>query len=227
VSGWPVFVNPSTLSDYPYAVVADNTYLYVVGLQAIAYPPTVTAWRIEKRNKSNGALIWVKTAHPSSGMDYANAIAIDGSSLYITGYVNAAGNSQWRIEKRRKSDGELESGWPVGYDPSIGVDGARGITVDSEYIYVVGYDSIPGTHQWPEGRIEKREKGGFIDIGLRFWDGSTAVAIAAESANPPTSAIRIAKAGITYGLALVDITDPMASKIRVQTSSGVKALRKL
>jgi hypothetical protein len=38
--------------------------------------------------------------------------------------------------------------------------------------------------------------------------------------------IRIVKGGVTYDVYLVDTTDPNASPIRIQTSTGVKAIRK-
>lgn len=41
-----------------------------------------------------------------------------------------------------------------------------------------------------------------------------------------THPLRVRKGGTTYGLELVDITDGNASRIRIQTPSGIKALRK-
>lgn len=67
----------------------------------------------------------------------------------------------------------------------------------------------------------------YIDIGLRAFDGTEPVAIACEALGTLTSALRIAKDGDVYGIALVDPADPNASKVRIQTNSGIKALRKL
>lgn len=66
----------------------------------------------------------------------------------------------------------------------------------------------------------------FIDIGLRYYDGTKIVKIACEQGTP-TSPLRISKNGTTYGLALVDRDDPYATGIIIQTSSGPKAIRKL
>jgi len=66
----------------------------------------------------------------------------------------------------------------------------------------------------------------YIDIGLRVYDGSQVISIACEPEGTLTSPLRIAKDGIIYGVALVDFSDASASKIRIQTSSGIKALRK-
>ena len=49
-------------------------------------------------------------------------------------------------------------------------------------------------------------------------------------ANPPgslASPLRIRQNGLTYGILLVDPASPDASHIRIRTSAGVKALKKL
>lgn len=66
----------------------------------------------------------------------------------------------------------------------------------------------------------------FTDIGLRAYDGTGVISIAADS-NPTNHPLRIYKNGQTYGVVLVDPSHSMASKIRIQTSSGIKALRKI
>lgn len=66
----------------------------------------------------------------------------------------------------------------------------------------------------------------FQDIGLRMQAPSGTVLIAAEIGTP-TSPLRIAKNGVIYGIVLVDTSDPDASSIRIQTNSGIKALRKI
>jgi hypothetical protein len=66
----------------------------------------------------------------------------------------------------------------------------------------------------------------YIDIGLRVYDGRAIIKIACEPEGTLTSPLRIAKNGVTYGIVLVDPSDPEASNIIVQTRSGPKALRK-
>ena len=39
--------------------------------------------------------------------------------------------------------------------------------------------------------------------------------------------LRISRGGTTYGIILVDPTDPSASKLRINTPAGVKALKKM
>lgn len=75
-------------------------------------------------------------------------------------------------------------------------------------------------------RIYEVQAFGVIDIGLRAYDGSNVIKIACEPPGISTSPLRISKNGTTYAVTLVDPADSRASKIRVKTSSGIKALRK-
>ena len=66
----------------------------------------------------------------------------------------------------------------------------------------------------------------YVDCGLRIRTGTLTLTIACEPAGTLTSALRIRKGATTYGIVLVATTDANASPIRINTSSGVKALRK-
>jgi len=63
---------------------------------------------------------------------------------------------------------------------------------------------------------------GGIDVGLRIYEGGVVRKVAAES-GAPTSFLRVYRNGI-YGVVLVNPTDANASKMRIQTYGGVKAL---
>jgi hypothetical protein len=65
-----------------------------------------------------------------------------------------------------------------------------------------------------------------LDIGLRVYDGTQTIKIATDYVGPSYK-LRISKGGTTYGIILVDPADPSASKIRVRTSTGVMALKKM
>lgn len=67
----------------------------------------------------------------------------------------------------------------------------------------------------------------YVDIGLRVYDGTGIVKIACEPVEVLTSPLRVRKGNTTYGVALVDVSDTYASKIRVKTNSGIKALARL
>jgi hypothetical protein len=80
--------------------------------------------------------------------------------MYVVGEDAQPGNYQWRIEKRNLSDGALTAGFGtngvVTSNPSPGDDFAiGGIAIDPTFMYVIGYDSLPGNLEW---RIEKRFK---------------------------------------------------------------------
>lgn len=81
---------------------------------------------------------------------------------------------------------------------------------------------------WVGARIYEIQGWGvnYVDIGLRAYDGTGITKIACEPVGTLTSPLRMAKNGIVYGIVLVPVTDANASKIRIQTSSGIEALRK-
>ncbi|MBI4711963.1 MAG: hypothetical protein HY762_01450 [Planctomycetes bacterium] len=179
--------NPSTATDIAYAMAIDATYLYVVGSDESAGVGN-SQWRIEKRNLSDGALVaafdtdGIVTSNPSSMSDYASAIAIDATYLYVVGVDYGPGETQWRIEKRNLSDGALVAAFDtdgiVTSNPSTSTDRANAIVIDASSMYVAGIDSSSGPNdtQW---RIEKRNlsdgalDAGFGTGGVRTSDPST------------------------------------------------------
>ena len=66
--------------------------------------------------------------------------------------------------------------------------------------------------------------GAYVDCGYRIFDGTAILTIACEPPGAVTSPLRIAKNGQIYGIELVPVDDINASKQRIKTSSGVKAL---
>jgi len=74
-------------------------------------------------------------------------------------------------------------------------------------------------------RVEGFSYLAYIDCGLRVYNETATQTISCEPAGTLTSPLRIRKGDTTYGIVLVDTTDSSASKIRINTSSGVKALR--
>jgi hypothetical protein len=140
--------------------------MYVVGFDESPGSGN-TQWRIEKRNLTDGSLVTafgtngVVTSNPSVDSDYAYAIAIDSSAMYVVGYDRSPGygNTQWRIEKRSLTNGSLVTAFGtngvITSNPSAYGDYANDIAIDSSGMYVVGYDHSPSnvSFQW---RIEKR-----------------------------------------------------------------------
>jgi len=197
--------------------------IYVNGLDQA---PGNHQWRIEKYRKSDLALIWAQNSNPSGNADWSNSITSDATNIYITGIDWSESRYQWRIEKRNKATGQLE-GDPMLSNISGQGDEPYAITTDGSHLYVVGFDSLVSNWQW---RIESWSIAGvFVDIGLRVHNIALAqpIRIAAEPLAGLSSPLRMIRDGDVYGIALVDPGDPMDSGVRIQTSSGVKALRKL
>ena len=65
------------------------------------------------------------------------------------------------------------------------------------------------------------------DCGLRMFDGTATTIIACEPSGTVTSPLRIWKPSQTWGILLVDPADVSASKLRINTSAGVKAWKRL
>lgn len=66
--------------------------------------------------------------------------------------------------------------------------------------------------------------GGGVDCGVRMYDSTSTVTLTCE--DPPVSPLRIYQGTKTYGISVVDPADANASRFRIQTPSGVKALRR-
>ncbi len=79
----------------------------------------------------------------------------------------------------------------------------------------------------PDFELDTRDG---LDIGLRVDDGIAVIKIAIEApgaGGQMTSALRMNKGGTNYGILLIPTNWPDASRIRIQTSTGTKAWRKL
>ena len=79
----------------------------------------------------------------------------------------------------------------------------------------------------PDFELDTRD--GF-DIGLRVFDGIAVIKIAVEAPGAGghmASTLRVNKGGTNYGILLIPTNWPDASRIRIQTSTGTKAWRKL
>ena len=207
-SSWPKVTNSAHALDIVSGITIDSTGIYVA-----EYGPSI---KIEKRSKNDGALIWTQ---PSSGI-VPYDINLDNSGVYVVGQDSVS--SSWRIEKRRLDNGELtSSSWPK-FNSEYGV--ANSISKDNSGIYIAGYSTNPFDTTQDRWLIEKREI--YIDCGLRFKTSALNMPFACEPNGNLSSPFRIKKDATTYGIVLVEITDPKASPIRIWTSSGVKALRK-
>ena len=160
-------VNVSASDDRAWGIDQDASYLYVAGQDA-SVSGTDTQWRIEKRDKTTGALVsgfgtgGVVQNNPTNGIDTPKEIKVDDTYMYIAGFDNT-GLGAWRIEKRDKTTGALVSGFGTGgavvldYEPAEN-DEIAAMVIDTNNIYVGGFDYSSGTTLNSQSRIEKRDK---------------------------------------------------------------------
>ena len=94
--------NPSIGQDYLYSIAVDTNYVYQCGSD---YLQNNSKWRLEKREKTTGALVTefdndgVIQSNPSTNHEIGICIALDSSFIYMVGYDVSPGNSQFRVEK--------------------------------------------------------------------------------------------------------------------------------
>jgi len=197
-------------------IAVDESYVYIVGGR---YSLSVHIWRIEKRSKVDGSLVWLQEPVQTEGgaPTIAYSVAADDDYIYVTGLGSDRG--EWTIEKRNKSDGEPV--WKV-IEELVRTPKLIIASYD-DYLYIAGAK-----------RVEKRSKIPYVDIGLRVYNqNAEPVAIAAEPQGTLTSPLRIAAdtdnngTAEVWGIVLVDPGDPMDSGVKIRTGSGdIKALRK-
>lgn len=163
---WVATSNPST-SNFESAkgIYVDATSAYIVGYDDLG-AGTNFEWRIEKRNISDGSLVLATTTDLSSNNDAAQAVVGDSNYLYVAGYESVvSGNTEWRIQKRNKSDLSLVWSQTPGNLTNVQPEDASAIAIDttSTHVYIGGSDAISGAANW---RIEKRNAS---DGSLDSW----------------------------------------------------------
>lgn len=102
-------------------------------------------------------------SNPSTSSDIVKVIVIDGNALYIGGSDRVpSGVAQWRVEKRDKTTGVLDTAFGTAgvlqIDPSgSSNDEVRSMVIDGSSLFIAGSDGSLGASnsQW---RIEKRDK---------------------------------------------------------------------
>jgi len=97
--------NPGAAGDAINAIVIDGAGLYAAGYDSVPGNGD-TAWRLEKRNATTGALIPAFAANGvyRSSSGEASALTSGAAALYMAGYDTEPGNNgtEWRIEKIAK-----------------------------------------------------------------------------------------------------------------------------
>ena len=172
----------------------DSSGVYVVGFDA-NLSSFYYEWRVEKRDLATGTPLWAfsEQISTSGGNDAANAVAVDGTGVYIVGYDSASSNGhfEWRIEKRDLSTGSFISTFGTNGAVSEHIsnrdDTAYGVAVDGTGLYVVGYDENTAGNL-AEWRIEKRD----LSTGALVWSVSEHI----STANDVASGVAVDSTGV-------------------------------
>lgn len=159
---WSNSANYSAYGDGALGVAADDSGIYVVGVDA-SFGSNNGQWRVEKRSKSDGVILWSKTLNLSIYDETAWGVAVDNTGVYIVGEDFAAGLGQWHMEKRSLVDGALI--WTQVNNFSNNREIAYKVEIDSTGVYIVGYDEVlPSLNkQW---RMQKRD----LSTGALIWN---------------------------------------------------------
>ncbi|MHC5079976.1 MAG: hypothetical protein ACYTHN_13225, partial [Planctomycetota bacterium] len=189
------------------SIAIDSTYMYVAGRVMVQPSPHSSAWRIEKRLLTTGALetgfgtVGVVTT-AGLGDVLPPRIVIDGSSMYLTGSEEVTLGTfdmQFRLEKRSLSDGSLQTAFGtngvIANNFNANVENYfRAMPVGSS-VYLVGFRDVDVNNlstSGGEGVIEKRDATtgaldtGFGTNGVVLSDASAGIDVAAAIANDGT-----------------------------------------
>lgn len=126
--------------DKPYAIIADNNFVYVTGW---TFATTTNRNIITiKYNVSTGDTIWTRSWEDAVALgDYGLAIALDGTgNVYVTGRSDIGGQQKFTTIKY-DANGNMVAGWPSIYTGAMSgnFDEAHAIAIDpSGNVYVTG-----------------------------------------------------------------------------------------
>ena len=143
---WATTTDPSSSTDYPFAIASDGTNTYVTGFCTSCGSSGGTAVYTMKIDGSNGAMLWATTTDPSSSSDYGYGVTSDGTDVYVAGQCNGCGSQGGYALYTMKIDGSNGAMlWSTTTDPTSSNDYSRSITSDGTDVYVAGYCSGCGS----------------------------------------------------------------------------------
>ncbi len=164
-----------------------NTYLYLVGRSHIG--ENGGGWSqgsmgyVRKIRKSDQTVIWTKTIGNYLGyyVGGLHDVEEDGSGLYVSGYVEWG--SKLYTAKLNSSDGSVvwEKTDSVGPSDDWSLDRGLGIGIDTNYIFVVGSDTIQvgGNTQKRWSVLRKRKSDGVTEVS-RSIDHTSGIDVARD-----------------------------------------------
>ncbi len=148
----------------------------------------------------------VQTYRPMLSWTFSDADAGDAQTQYRIRVGTAPGTSDmWDVTETSAT--------------STRMYGGTGLTANTTYYWsVVVWDraSPPSAAATATFAV--------MDIGLRLFDGTSVIHIAADD-NYTAYKLRISKSAVIYGIPLVSTSDLTASLIRIQTPTGIQALK--
>ncbi|GEM_PF-2749313 len=143
---------------------------------------------------SDGSECWTRYYDgPDGGLDEANAIAVDASGIYVTGYCTDLDYDNDYATIKYDLDGNLL--WHSHYDGGCGSDVARAIVVSGNAVYVTGcsngsgtcddyatikYDAFTGSPVWSGTGIDQSGAARYDDG--HGYDEASAIAVDASGA---------------------------------------------
>ncbi len=155
-------------SDYAHAVAVDGSGVYVAGSTDFALPGQTEAGAPDaflRKYDADGTELWTRQFGTVRG-DYAHAVAVDGSGVYVVGFTGgtflgqeSAGNADAFL---RKYDADGTEVWTRQFGTDA-LDIATAIAVDGSGVYVAGVT---------EGALPGQTYGGDLDAFLRRYDKS-------------------------------------------------------
>lgn len=171
-----------------------------------------------RKYSASGSVLWTKQLHYSD-YDYAQAVTVSGSSVYLVGgfyYANNSSDPDVRVVKYSTSGSKT---WDYGFGPS-GYDYVADVTADSSGVTFAGYTytSFAGTNQGGgDGYVYKLKPDGTYawakQLGTSEFDATQAVLARSSS--------ETYAAGYTYGvLGSVNSGSADAFLRRLSGSSG-------
>ncbi|MBM3248565.1 MAG: hypothetical protein FJZ10_03995 [Candidatus Omnitrophica bacterium] len=203
VWGAPVTVDSGSSFSYISVVIKNNnlytTYSKGTDIKYAVYSSASSSWGAPETVESGNL------SSPSIAVDSNNKAHISYRDAANTDIIYANNISgAWSREV-------VDSDSPAG--------GYNSVAVDSDNKVHISYFS---------NNFLRYATNAYVDIGLRIRDrATTTVRIACQGPGFITSPLRIRNDdGLTYGIALVGLSSSKASKARIRTSSGTKALRK-
>lgn len=148
---WTQVNNFSSYNDSAFGVATDDSGVYVVGTDVIISSGLWdNRWRVQKRNKADGSVLWSQLYNYGNYYEAAWGVAVDSTGVYVIGNVNT--HNIGRLEKRSLVDGSII------WAKSVSGDLFNDIAVDNSGIYLTG-----GKYDTPASKkvfVEKRDLNG-------------------------------------------------------------------